>query len=303
MKELLVLKAIQIGGQQNMNFHSYPATYLGPISLKVKDLDRSLTFYKEIIGFQGEKLSEKKAYLSVDGKTPFLILEQPDDVTAKQPRTTGLYHFAILLPNRKELGKFLLHLLQKQYPIQGASDHLVSEAIYFADPDGNGIEVYRDRPAEKWSWKGQQVEMATVPMDAEGVLAEANDEAWMGLPIGTVLGHIHLHVSDLQESEKFYCGALGFDLVSKYGHQAYFLSSNRYHHHIGMNTWNGVGAPAPDENSVGLKWFSIVYPTLAARNNAVENLKNLGAEVSEQDGVVLTKDPSGINIQLWFQNK
>ncbi|MGA9225849.1 MAG: VOC family protein, partial [Mesobacillus sp.] len=150
-----------------MNFHNPPVTFVGQVNLKVQDLQRALTFYKEVIGFEVLEQTERSAKLTVDGKTVLLSIEQPADVIPKQGRTAGLYHFALLLPSRADLGRVLKHLLQVGYPLQGASDHLVSEALYLADPDGNGIEIYTDRPASDWDWNDGSVVMATEQMDAE----------------------------------------------------------------------------------------------------------------------------------------
>ncbi|MDM5154481.1 VOC family protein [Bacillus sp. DX1.1] len=282
-----------------MKFQRHPYTFVSHVHILIADLERSLAFYKETLGFQLLEQSETKAALTADGKTPLLTIEQPKDILPKQPRTTGLYHFAILLPQRSDLAKVLNHLIQANYPLQGASDHLVSEAVYLADPDGNGIEIYVDRPDETWEWNHGQVAMTTEPI-ADDILSEANGETWKGLPSSTVMGHIHLHVSDLDKTEEFYCAGLGFDVVNRYDHQALFISSGKYHHHIGLNTWNGVGAPAPSANSVGLKHFSLLFPDEETRNKAVKRLQEIGASVTTKDGVILTKDPSGNHIQLWI---
>ncbi|MGC4377545.1 VOC family protein [Fictibacillus sp. Mic-4] len=280
-----------------MNFHRAPNTFVGQVYLKVANLERSLAFYQKVIGFKVLQQAERKAVLTTDGKTALLTIEQPENVIPKQPRTTGLYHFALLLPERSDLANALNHLINTGYPLQGASDHLVSEAIYLADPDGNGIEIYADRPSSKWNWKNSEVIMATEPLNAENLLSEGIGE-WKGLPAGTIMGHIHLHVSDLSKAEEFYCKALGFNVVSRYGSHALFISTGSYHHHIGLNTWNGVGAPAPLENSVGLKCFNLVYPSLEARAGAIERLEAIGAPVEEENGSCLTEDPSGNRIRL-----
>ncbi|PLS17186.1 glyoxalase [Bacillus sp. M6-12] len=281
-----------------MKFQSYPHTFVSHTSLNVADIQRSLTFYKEVIGFAVLYESAQKAVLTADGKTPLLTIEQKGNVLPKQQRTTGLYHFALLLPTRSALGEALNHFLQIGYPLQGASDHLVSEALYLGDPDGNGIEIYSDRPSNTWNWENGQVTMTTERLDAENLLAEAQGKKWEGLPKETVMGHIHLHVSELKKTEEFYCQGLGFEVVTRYGSQALFISTGRYHHHIGLNTWNGVGAPAPAENSVGLKWFSLVLPDEAKRNEVIMQLRNIGASVEEENGIYITKDPSGNTIHL-----
>lgn len=281
-----------------MNFHQPPVTYVGQVNLKVQDLQRALVFYKEVIGFKVLEQTEKSAKLTTDGKTVLLSIEQPADVMPKQGRTAGLYHFALLLPTRGDLGRALKHLLQSGYPLQGASDHLVSEAIYLSDPDGNGIEIYSDRPAAEWEWKRDEVVMTTDAMDAEGVMAEGMNGSWTGLPEGTVMGHIHLHVSDLGKTAEFYTKGLGFEIVCRYGSQALFISSGKYHHHIGLNTWNGVGAPVSPANSVGLISFTIDLPDQEALMQTIEQLAKIGAAVKEENGSYVTADPSGNTIIL-----
>ncbi|RFU64725.1 VOC family protein [Peribacillus glennii] len=282
-----------------MNFHQAPCTYVGHVHLKVQDLNRSLNFYQEIIGLRILEQTENRVLLTADGKIPLLKIEQPENVTPNQPNRTGLYHFALLVPKRSDLAEVLLHLLQAGYPLQGASDHLVSEAIYLADPDGNGIEIYRDRPSESWNWDGRDVVMTTEPLQAQNLLAEGKGNEWQGLPSGTIMGHIHLQVSDLDAAEKFYCKGLGLILVnSKYGQSARFVSSGGYHHHIGLNTWHSKGAPAADENSVGLKLFSLVLPSQEARSRAVAQVREMGAIVIEENGTPFAKDPSGNLIEL-----
>jgi len=281
-----------------MNFHKPPVTFVGQVNLKVQDLQRALTFYKEVIGFEVLEQTERSAKLTVDGKTVLLSIEQPADVIPKQGRTAGLYHFALLLPSRADLGRVLKHLLQVGYPLQGASDHLVSEALYLADPDGNGIEIYTDRPASDWDWNDGSVVMATEQMDAESVMAEGLHGSWIGLPEGTVMGHIHLHVSELSKTAEFYTKGLGFEVVCRYGSQALFISSGKYHHHIGLNTWNGVGAPVPKANSVGLESYTLMLPNEESVNETIAQLEKIGAAVTEENGSYVTSDPSGNRIIL-----
>ncbi|MBM7654364.1 VOC family protein [Neobacillus cucumis] len=276
-------------------FHQEPNIYVGEVNIKVKNLENSITFYQNIIGFQILEKSERKGVLTADGKTPLVTLEQPADVIPKQGRTSGLYHFAILLPSRADLGGFLRHIIQTGYPL-GAADHYVSEALYLEDPDGNGIEVYRDRPSSEWTWKNDLVNMATEQLDAEGILASSVAE-WDGLPPGTIMGHIHLHVGDLEKAKEFYTKGLGFDVVSYYP-QAVFLSSGGYHHHVAINTWQGAGAPTPPKNSVGLKWYTLVFPSEGAREKVIEQLKLLGAPISKEGNDYVTSDPAGNLIYL-----
>jgi catechol 2,3-dioxygenase len=285
-------------GGNPMNFHQPPVTFVGRVDLKVQDLERSVAFYQDVIGFKLFEKTERLAKFTADGKNVLLSIEQPEDVMPKQRRTTGLYHFAILLPHRADLANILKHFVQLRLPLQGASDHLVSEALYLADPDGNGIEIYIDRPASDWTWNESQVVMTTEPLDAEGLLEEDKRGTWNGLPAGTVMGHIHLHVSELDKTEEFYTKGLGFNVVSRYGPQALFTSTGKYHHHIGLNTWNGVGAPKPAENSVGLRSFSLVLPDEESVKETISRLISVGAEVTEENGVIVTVDPSGNRIKL-----
>ncbi|MGX6443777.1 VOC family protein [Neobacillus sp. K501] len=276
-------------------FHDQPNVYVSEVSIKVKNLENALNFYQHIIGFQVLEKTAEKAILTTDGKTSLLTLEQPEDVISKPDRTAGLYHFAILLPTRADLSVFLRHLLETGYPL-GAADHYVSEALYLNDPDGNGIEVYRDRPSNEWTWKNGLVDMATEELDGKGILAES-DAPWTGLPEETLMGHIHLHVNDLKKAEEFYTKGLGFQVVSYYP-QAAFLSTGGYHHHIAINMWQGAGAQTPPRNSVGLDWYSLVYPNAAARENAVQQLQQIGAEVREEAGFYVTADPAGNQIRF-----
>ncbi|KGM44909.1 VOC family protein [Neobacillus niacini] len=276
-------------------FHQSPNIYSSEVNLKVKNLDYALTFYQNIMGFKVLEKADRKAVLTANGKTPLVTLEQPENVIAKEGRTSGLYHFAILLPSRADLSVFLRHFLSTGYEL-GAADHYVSEALYITDPDGNGIEVYRDRPSNEWSWKDGLVDMATVELDGNGLLAESNAE-WTGLPPGTIMGHIHLHVGELRKAEEFYTKGLGFTVVSHYP-QAVFLSTGGYHHHIAINMWQGEGVPAPPKNSVGLNWYSLVFPDASERESAMERLKQLGASVEKEADYYVTSDPSGNQIRL-----
>ncbi|MFF5397120.1 VOC family protein [Peribacillus butanolivorans] len=276
-------------------FHQKPVTFVREVSINVMHLDNAIRFYQDIIGLQLLEKTDRKAVLTTYGKTPLLTLEQPADVIPKEGRTTGLYHFALLLPTRADLSIFLRHLLQTEYRF-GASDHDVSEALYITDPDGNGIEVYWDRPSSDWTWSNGEVAMGTDPLDGNSLLAESDAE-WNGLPAGTLMGHIHLHVADLRKTEEFYMLGLGFTIVNRFG-GALFTSTGGYHHHIGLNTWNGVGAPAPKKNSVGLNWYSLVFADEEARNKVIEKLNKIGAEATKEDGFYVVTDPSGNEIHL-----
>lgn len=281
-----------------MGYHTKPTTFVGHVKIKVQKLERSLQFYQEILGFDILEQTESTAKLTTDGKTSILSLEQPEGIMPKQGGTTGLYHFAILLPKQSDLANIVLHLVENGIRF-GSSDHLVSEALYLHDPDGNEIEIYRDREPSEWNWHGEEVDMTVDPLNFENLLKFATPEQpWKKMPAETVMGHIHLHVSELRKTEEFYVEGLGMDVVNRYGSQALFLSYGGYHHHIGTNTWNGVGAPAPLQNSVGLETFTLIFDNEEVRAQTIANLKRIGAEVVESGNGIITYDPSGIAIEL-----
>ena len=275
-----------------MNFHKAPLTYTGEVHLNVLDLDKSVRYYKEVIGFKVLEETATRAVLTADGKTPLLIVEQPENVTPKEPRRSGLYHFALLLPERADLGNIIKHFVANNVPI-GASDHKVSEALYLSDPDGNGIEIYTDRKPSEWNWENGEVAMSTDPLDGESVVAESAGQTWNGLPAETVMGHVHLHVANLKETEKFY-NALGFEIACHYP-GALFMSTGKYHHHLGLNIWNGEGAQRPSANSVGLKGYTLIFPDDNTLKNAINNIE---AKVETTDNGFSTEDPSGNRIFL-----
>ncbi|WP_050614510.1 VOC family protein [Bacillus testis] len=280
-----------------MGFHTSPNKFIQHVRLNVTNLEKSLLFYTDFLGFKIVEESDKEVKLGTDEEKALIILQQPNAVGPKEKRATGLYHFAILLPSRADLGRFLLHLAKNRYPL-GAADHLVSEALYFNDPDGNGIEVYSDRPKESWKWKNGQVDMATIELDAENVLAEGEGKPWTRMPAATKMGHIHLHVADLAEAESFYGDALGYEVVSQFGNEAAFLSTGKYHHHIGINTWNGTGAPKASENSAGLAEFAIAIASHEEMEKVKAALTAFGAPLEMQNGIYYTEDPSGNRISL-----
>lgn len=277
-----------------MKFHQQPNTFVNQVHLIVEQLERSVSFYQGVLGFQISDRTGSSISLTLNGKDVLVTLEQPAGVSPKEPRRSGLYHYAILLPDRKELAKVLQHFIDIKYPLQGISDHLVSEALYLADPDGNGLEIYVDRPSESWEWIGEQVSMATEQVDLRSLLSEANGEKFTGLPSDTIMGHIHLHVSDLAKAAEFYIKGLGFKVVYQISNQALFISSGGYHHHIGLNIWNGKGIKAPSHNSVGLKYYTIVFADEITRDSTKKNLELLGYPVNENTAV----DPSGNHILL-----
>ncbi|MED1202375.1 VOC family protein [Heyndrickxia acidicola] len=281
-----------------MTFHQPPNIFAASINLIVEDIEKSIVFYQGILGLKILQQFEQKVLLTADGYQPLLTLEQPEGVLPKESRRTGLYHFALLLPNRSELGVFLYHLLRTGYPIQGASYHLVSEAIYLQYPDGNGIEVYADRPSEEWEWTEGQVVMATEPIQAQDLLAQGKEKEWLGLPKDTIMGHIHLHVANLKDAGDFYVSGLGFNIVQKLSNHALFISTGEYHHHIGLNIWNGEGIPAPSKKSAGLHYFTIVLSDKETLNHIISTLSSMKVKIQEENKAYFVHDPSGNLIQL-----
>jgi len=267
-------------------------TRLGSVHLTVSDLARSLDYYQDGLGLRIHRQEESTAALGAGNADLLVLSEVPGAV--RHPRTSGLYHFALLLPGRLELARFLRHLVESDTPLGGASDHLVSEALYLSDPDGNGIEVYCDRPRETWQFQRGQVRMTVDPLDANGLMALLGEDpaTWSGLHPDTVLGHMHLHVADLAAGIDFYTRAIGFDLMTTYGGSAAFLSAGGYHHHLGINTWNGAGAPPPPAGSVGLRHFSVLLPNQDEMNALTNRLEAAGVGYEENDSVLIVKDPS-----------
>ena len=237
---------------------------IGKVQLKVKDLERSLGFYRDLLGLRlVEQAGDMASLAAQEQGVPILLLTQIPHAQPKPQRSTGLYHVAIRLPNRLELARVFRRLAEQRWPFHGFSDHKVSEAIYLPDPDGNGLELYRDRPREEWPWRDGQVVMRTDPLDVEALLQEAaaDPRPWTGIHADTDIGHVHLHVRDLDEAEAFYHGILGLAVTQRDYPGARFFAAAGYHHHVGTNIWAGVGAPPPPEDAVGLAWFSLVVPS------------------------------------------
>ncbi|NJN97192.1 MAG: VOC family protein [Anaerolineales bacterium] len=276
----------------------HPATNIGYVHLTVANLDRSLVFYQDNLGFQLHRREGDTAYLGAGGPDLLVLTERPD--ARPVSGVTGLYHFAILTPSRVALAQSLRHLAETRTPVQGFSDHWVSEAIYLADPDGNGIEIYRDRPRSEWPRQNGQLQMATDPLDLQSILAEleAQPAPWTGLEPETVIGHVHLHIATIPSAEAFYVGTLGFDLIMRYGPSASFVSADGYHHHLGLNTWAGVNAPPPPPDAAGLRYFTLNLPDSAALAAVVERIQQTGLAFQEKDGVVFLRDPAQNGVVL-----
>lgn len=276
-----------------------PATSTGPVTLTVRDLARVSDFYERVVGLREIAAEEGRARLGAGDRT---LVELVEDRAAppRPPRTTGLFHLAILVPDRAELARSLRRLIEARWPLAGASDHLVSEALYLGDPEGNGIEIYRDRPRDDWRHDGDELQMATLPLDLDDVLAESDGNVGRdrGSSPATTMGHVHLDVSDLAASERFYAGLLGLDVTARGYPGALFLSAGGYHHHIGLNVWRGEGAPPPPAGALGLRSFELTLPSGTALDELVERLRKSDADVTVDDAGADVRDPSGNLVAL-----
>lgn len=291
------------------HFHKKPNMYASHIQLKVSNLARSVEFYQTVIGFKVLEQTKDTVYLTVDGKNSLVSLIQVDNALPLRKGQTGLYHMAILLPTKKDFGNLIKHFINLDIRI-GAGDHHVSEAIYLDDPDGNGIEVYIDRSEDNWIWKDGFVYMTVEEVVFQTIL-EAADGNWTGLPKDTVMGHIHLSVADIAITRQFYTDVLDYNVVCEYQKNALFVSTGKYHHHLGFNIWNSAnGIPAP-RNSVGLKSFTTVLKGEEYAEQVKIKLKAAGylVEIYEEGPnyggtqSFSTVDPNGIRILFTVAGK
>src|SRR5262249_8884685 len=265
---------------------------IGAVHLTIADLDRSIRFYESHLGFTVHRREGTTAWLGAGGRD-LLALAQSD----RAPRvrgTTGLYHFAILVPTRGDLSRALYRLVATETGMQGAADHGVSGGLYLADDDGNGIEVYRDRPRGEWPCVDGKLQMGADPIDFDDLLSERGGDpaahSGQGLAAATVIGHVHLHVSRLADAQRFYVDVVGFELMQRYGPSALFVSAGGYHHHVGLNTWAGVGAPPPPPGAIGLRPFDVMLPTDAA---VLLRVRGPDTPIESVDGGFLVRDPAG----------
>ena len=272
-----------------------PRARIGAVHLTISDLDASIRFYEAHLGFALHRREERTAWLGA-GAADLLVLSAGE----RAPRvrgTTGLYHFAILVPTRPDLARALIRLAETETVMQGAADHGVSEALYLADVDGNGIEIYRDRPRAERPFVNGQLRMGADPIDFDD-LASAAPPGGARLARDTVIGHVHLHVSRLDEAQRFYVEVLGFELMQRYGPSALFVSAGGYHHHVGLNTWAGVGAPPAPPGAIGLRHFDVVLPDEDARSNVEERLRAAKIPIVKSEEELLVRDPANNAIAL-----
>ncbi|MDE2348250.1 MAG: VOC family protein [Gammaproteobacteria bacterium] len=266
---------------------------VGAVRLRVSDLDRSLAFYTEALGLDLLSRDATAASLGAGGRA--LVHLRALAGAGPRPRgSTGLYHFAVLMPDRRALGHALARLVAARWPLQGVADHGVSEALYLGDPDGLGIELYRDRPRSAWPMRDGVLAMTTDPLDAQALLDEAAaGEIPARADPATRMGHIHLQVRDLGEAERFWSGAVGFDVMQRWVPGALFVSSGGYHHHLGLNTWGTAGAPPAPETAVGMDWFELL-----AEGDAPDRMAASGVALEARDGGWLARDPAGNGVLI-----
>jgi catechol 2,3-dioxygenase len=280
------------------------ATTLGPVRLTVADLATTHDFYARVLGLRPLHRDGDVATLGTAAGTPLVELVERADAAPRPRRSSGLFHLALLLPTRADLALALRRIALARHPLQGASDHLVSEALYLADPEGNGIEVYRDRPRAEWGYEPDgQIRMATLPLDLDSLIAElprdlADDAPDPGVPDGATIGHVHLQVADLDAAEAFYNGVLGFDVVVRGYPGALFVSAGGYHHHLGLNTWASLGATANRPGVRGLDRYTVALPDAAAVETVAARLAANGTPAVERDGLLTATDPFGNELAL-----
>lgn len=226
------------------------------VGLRARDGEALARYYRDVVGL-AEIGRRHGTILLGAGDNGFLEIEQRSGLKPDDPRSAGLFHTAFLLPSREDLGRWTQHAIANRTRIDGASDHLVSEAIYLTDPEGNGIEIYADRPADAWPRRNGQIEMATLPLDLRDLVASAERTTWAGAPEETVVGHVHLRVGDAAEAERWWNSEMGFDTMARYGEAAVFLASGGYHHHVGANMWQSRGAGRRDKDRSGLAYVEL----------------------------------------------
>ncbi len=271
-------------------------TSLGAVSLTVSDLARSRAFYESALGLSMREADDGTLAFGVPGGRDLVRLHGDASAPALDRRATGLFHLAILFPTRLDLAHVLARLAQARWPLDGVSDHLVSEALYLSDPDGNGIELYRDRPRSEWRYADGQLEMATLPLDLRGLADElaTAEGPQASAPAGTVMGHVHLQVADIAQAEAFYHGVLGFDVTVRGYPGALFVSAGGYHHHLGLNTWHSAGSGPAAPGAVGLRCYEVVLPDRAELDRVRDRVRAAGLpwDATSADHAAV-RDPSG----------
>lgn len=245
-------------------FSATTPTHIAKVGLKARDAEALSAFYRHLLGLAELARSDGAIVLGAGGRE-LLEIERAPSAKPDDPRSAGLFHTAFLLPTRKDLARWVRHASENRIPVTGASDHLVSEALYLNDPEGNGIEIYADRPKDRWTRSGGDIAMATERLDIDDLLRELDPSTpvWHDAPNATVVGHVHLRVGDPKEAEEWWHSQFGFETMARYGSQAVFLASGGYHHHIGANTWASAGAGMRDPDRAGLAFVEMASSTHA----------------------------------------
>jgi catechol 2,3-dioxygenase len=293
-----------------------PALALGPLRLTVADLVGTAAFYVRVIGLRPLGEADDGVVRLGAAVGPALVELVANAAAPLRARgSSGLFHLALLVPDRRALAEALRRVSAAGWRLDGASDHLVSEALYLSDPEGNGIELYRDRPREEWRRaENGELAMATLPLDLDDLLGElaadgeerADVRALLaaapaedpGMPTGTTLGHVHLQVSDLAAAEAFYAGSLGFDVMVRGYPGALFVAAGGYHHHLGLNTWASAGGPPADPGARGLRDFAIRFPSAEERDRVTRQVAEAGYALREEQDAAVATDPFGISVRL-----
>lgn len=278
-------------------------TQISTLHLNVRNLSSARSFYSNLLGFRQIMSTANTASFSASGGPPAqCVVIEESNTSPRTPSAVGLFHVAFLFPNRRELAKTFKRLYDSGYPFQGASDHAVSEALYLADPEGNGIELYADRPRDQWKTVNGEVRMVTAPLDLNGLIAELDDvnpESY-NLHPDVHIGHIHLQVSSLAHAERFYHELLGFEVTTRAYPGALFVSAGGYHHHLGLNIWNSKGAPKARPNTAGLARFGIRVPDRSALSVLETRLRSaaLAVQRNNSEDAIMTEDFDGLSVEL-----
>jgi len=268
---------------------------IGGVTLVVRDLDRMTRFYREVVGLESIVQEGATLHLGVDGRI-LISLRQDPDALPNSPRSAGLYHIAFLLPSRDDLGAWTRHVLRLRIRLTGASDHLVSEAIYLTDPEGNGVEIYADRPSSTWTRIQQVIQMGAGPLDL-GELSRSTTSVWNGMPAGSTVGHVHLQVGDVDSADAFYGKLLGFK-INAAAPTVSFYSTGGYHHQLAGNIWQSAGAGIRREGTTGLAEVELLLRDSETLASVISHLTDAGRPPQDEEGRLVIFDPWNVRFRL-----
>lgn len=276
--------------------------HVGEAALRVRDIKAMTAYYKDMLGLEEitrDGAADGTVVLGAGGKALLHLLPTPE-AAFETPASAGLFHIAYLMPQRQDLARWLVHIARNRFPVTGFADHSVSEAVYLTDPEGNGVEVYSDRPRDLWKWDGDVVTMGTHPLDVDDIVAntDINKDDYGKAPANLRIGHIHLRVGDVARATGFYGGLIGLSSTRGNRGDAGFFSSGRYHHHVAFNTWNSAGAGQRDEKTTGLDWFSLELSNDAELAQLKERLKQTATTTPTTDAHIGMVDPWGTQVRL-----